>query len=83
MSENGTRLERKGKLMMIRCAEAGQKAAITYTVVEKCRRLGIDTREYLEDVLTLLPGMMASDAVKLTPANWLRARQGKPARKAA
>jgi hypothetical protein len=51
--------------------------------VENCRRLGIDTREYLEDVLTRLPGMKASEAVDLTPANWLRARQGKPARKAA
>ena len=40
-------------------------------------------REYLEDVLTRLPGMMASDAVDLTPVNWLRARQGKPLRKAA
>ena len=68
---------------LIGCREAGQRAAILYTVVENCRRLGIDTREYLEDVLTRLPGMMASDAVHLTPANWLRARQGKQARKAA
>jgi hypothetical protein len=44
---------------------------------------GIDTRAYLEDVLTRLPGMKASEAVNLTPANWLRARQGKPLRKAA
>lgn len=69
--------------LFIGCREAGQKAAILYTIVENCRRLGIDTREYLEDVLTRLPGMMARDAVNLTPANWLRARQGKPLRKAA
>ena len=69
--------------LFIGCAEAGQKAAILYTIVENCRRLGIDTRAYLEDVLTRLPGMKASEAVHLTPANWLRARQGKPARKAA
>lgn len=69
--------------LFIGCREAGQRAAILYTLVENCRRLGIDTREYLEDVLTRLPGMMASDAGNLTPANWLRARQGKPARKAA
>lgn len=69
--------------LFIGCAEAGQKAAILYTIVENCRRLGIDTREYLEDVLTRLPGMKASEAVNLTPANWLRARQGKPLRKAA
>jgi transposase len=69
--------------LFIGCAEAGQKAAILYTIVENCWRLGIDTREYLEDVLTRLPGMKASEAVNLTPANWLRARQGKLARKAA
>jgi hypothetical protein len=51
--------------------------------VENCRRLGIDTREYLEDVLTRLPCMKESEAVTLTPANWLRARQGKPVWKAA
>ena len=63
--------------------EAGRKCAILYTIVENCRRLGINTREYLEDVLTRLPGMKKSEAVNLTPTNWLRARQGKPARKAA
>ncbi len=69
--------------LFIGCREAGQRAAILYTIVENCRRLGIDTREYLEDLLTRLPGMRASDAVNLTPANWQRARQGKPLRKAA
>jgi transposase len=69
--------------LFIGCREAGQRAAILYTIVENCRRLGIDTREYLEDVLTRLPGMKGSEAITLTPANWLRARQGKQARKAA
>jgi hypothetical protein len=68
--------------LFIGCREAGQKAAILYTIVENCRRLGIDTREYLEDVLTRLPGMMASEVVILTPANWQLARRGKPLRKA-
>jgi transposase len=67
---------------LIGCREAGQRAAILYTIVENCRRLGIDTREYLEDVLTKLPGMMASEVFTLTPANWHRARLGKPLRKA-
>ena len=63
--------------LFIGCKEAGQKAAGLYPIVENCRRLGIDSREYLEDVLTRLPGMMASEAGQLTPANWLRDRQGK------
>jgi transposase len=69
--------------LFIGCREAGQRAAILYTIVENCRRLKIDTREYLEEVLTRLPGMKESEVVALIPANWLRARQGKPLRKAA
>ena len=62
---------------------SGQKCAILYTIVENCRRLGINPKEYLTDVLTRLPAMLASEAASLTPANWLRARSGKPARKVA
>lgn len=69
--------------LFVGCREAGQRAAVLYTIVENCRRLGIDTREYLEDVLTRLPGMKDSEAVTLTPKNWLRARRGKPVWKAA
>lgn len=63
--------------------ESGQKCAILYTIVENCRRLGINPKEYLTDVLTRLPGMVAKDAVTLTPANWLKARSGMPGRMAA
>jgi hypothetical protein len=31
-------------------------------------------------VLTRLPAMLAKDAITLTPANWLKARSGKPVR---
>jgi hypothetical protein len=44
-------------------------------IVENCRRLGIDAREYFEDVLTCLPAMKASDAAGLTPANWHKAKK--------
>jgi hypothetical protein len=55
--------------------EAGKYAAVLYTIVENCRRLGIDTREYLVDVLTRLPAIKASDAAELIPAAWLKARR--------
>ena len=51
--------------------------AIHYTIVENCRRLGINPKQYLTDVLTRLPGMLAKDAHTLTPANWLKSRNGK------
>lgn len=63
--------------------ESGQKCAILYTLVENCRRLGINPKEYLTVVLTRLPGMLAKDAITLTPANWLKARNGKEVRMAA
>jgi hypothetical protein len=63
--------------------ESGQKCAILYTIVENCRRLGINPKEYLTDVLTRLPAMLAKDAITLTPANWLKARNGKTERIAA
>jgi IS66 C-terminal element len=60
-----------------------QKCAILYTIVENCRRLGINPKEYLTDVLSRLPGMLAKDAITLTPANWLKVRSGKAVRKVA
>ena len=62
---------------------SGHKCAILYTIVENCRRLGINPKEYLTDVLTRLPGMLAKDAITMTPANWLKVRSGKPVRKVA
>ena len=63
--------------------EAGQSAAVLYTIMANCRRLGIDPREYLVDVLTRLPAMQASEAAELTPAAWQAARQGKTLRQVA
>jgi len=76
------RLRRPGWLF-IGNEMSGQKCAILYTIVENCRRLGINPKEYLTDVLTRLPGMLASEAASLTPANWLQARSGKAVRKVA
>ena len=55
--------------------DAGQRGAIIYTLLESCRRRGINQREYLYDVLTRLPAMKITEVAKLTPARWLAARQ--------
>ena len=36
-------------------ADAGQRSAILYTIIESCRCRGIDPYAYLRDVLTRLP----------------------------
>ena len=63
--------------------ESGRKRAILHTIVENCRIQGIDVRDYLTDLITRLPGMKASEAASLTPANWKEARTTKAAAKVA
>ena len=53
-------------------AGAGERGAILYTVIESCRRRGIDPYAYLKDVLTRLPSMTNRQLVVLLPANWGR-----------
>lgn len=51
-------------------AEAGERSAIIYTVIECCRRRGLNPFEYLRDVLTRLPGMTNHQVPDVTPAAW-------------
>jgi transposase len=53
--------------------EAGDRSAIIYTLLENCKRLGINPREYLHDVLSRLPTMTNWQTQSLTPRNWLAA----------
>src|ERR1700721_2511710 len=38
-------------------ADAGERGAIIYTVIEACRRRGLNPFDYLRDVFTRLPSM--------------------------
>ena len=48
---------------------AGERGTIMYTVIESCRRQGIDPHAYLKDVLTRLPSMINLQLVALLPEN--------------
>ena len=48
--------------------DAAVRAAIVYSLLSSCKAAGIDTRAWLEDVLTRLPSEKDPDA--LLPANW-------------
>ena len=53
-------------------AEAGAKIAPIMALLETCRRLGINAREYL---LSVLPGLAERDqreVASLTPTQWLK-----------
>jgi len=55
-------------------AEAGQRSAILYTIVECCRLRDIDPMAYLRDVLTRLPSMTNWQIKDVTPKAWAQAR---------
>jgi len=73
--ENAIRPSAIGKKnwLFIGAAEAGKKTAILYTIVESCRRRGIDPQAYLQDVLTRLPRYTNHNVHELTPEKWARA----------
>ena len=62
-------------------AEAGQRSAVIYTIIESCRRRGIDPHEYLRDVLTRITESTNWNVADLTPQKW--AKNKIPLKKAA
>jgi hypothetical protein len=55
-------------------ADAGERGAIIYTVIETCRRLGINPFAYLRDVFTWLPSMTNWKVKDITPEAWAKAQ---------
>jgi transposase len=64
-------------------AEAGQRSAILFTIIEACRSRGIDPQTYLRDVLTRLPTLTNRQIENVTPAAWAKAQQTTAQRQAA
>ena len=50
--------------------DAGWRSAVIYSIIQSCRRRGIDTQEYLTDLLTRMPGMKNTEIDSLLPENW-------------
>lgn len=75
--ENAIRPTALGKKnwLFIGEAEAGHRGAILYTIVESCRRRGIEPLAYLRDVLTQLPTMTISQVQNITPQAWANAQR--------
>jgi transposase len=53
-------------------ANAGERSAIIYTLIESCRRRGLDPSAYLREVLTRLPRMTNRQIPEVTPAAWAK-----------
>ena len=52
--------------------EAGQKSAVLFTIVENCRREGIDPLGYLRDVFENVGNVTTLNLEEWTPAGWAR-----------
>ena len=82
LCENAIRPTALGKRnwLFIGHAEAGERTAILNTIVECCRRRGLDPDAYLRHVLTRLPLATNWQIGELTPEAW--AQQTRPLRQA-
>jgi hypothetical protein len=50
----------------------GRAAAVLYTLIESCKRVGVDVLAYLADVLIRVATHPASRIDELRPANWAK-----------
>lgn len=75
--ENAIRPTAVGKKnwLFVGDADAGERGAILYTVIESCRRRGLDPYAYLRDVLTRLPNMTNRQIPEVAPQAWAKARR--------
>jgi hypothetical protein len=74
--ENAIRPTALGKKnwLFIGEADAGQRSAIIYTLVENCRRHRLDPFAYLRDALTRLPNMTNRQIPEVIPQAWAKAQ---------
>jgi len=50
--------------------DSGQTSAVLYSLIETCRKIGVNASDYLREVLTALPAMKQAEAADWTPARW-------------
>lgn len=50
--------------------DAGWRSAVIYTIIQSCRRRGLNPQEYLTDVLERLPSLKSSQVKELLPSRW-------------
>ena len=70
--ENATRPTAIGNKNCLFIGEAGsgERSTVISTIIESCRRRGVDPYAYLRDVLTRLPTMTNQELASVPPAAW-------------
>jgi transposase len=59
--------------------DGGEAGAILFSLVQTCRGLGINPREYLEDIMRRIMGHNSQKLYELLPDEWQKSRNQKPA----
>ncbi len=60
----------KKRWLFIGHPDAGWRSAVIYTLIQSCRRYGLNPQEYLTDVLDRLPSMTNLQVKELLPDRW-------------
>ena len=68
----------KKRWLFIGHPQAGWRSAVIYSIIQSCRRRGINPQEYLTDVLARMPGMKNTEIDGLLPENWKAAHLKSP-----
>ena len=74
--ENAIRPSALGKKnwLFIGHPTAGERSAVIYTLLSRCRRQGINPFEYLKDLSTPLPAAKITEIEQFTPRAWAKAK---------
>jgi len=75
----GGALHRIGRLWGYLGDDGGRRAAIFYSLIETCRRHGVEPFAYLRDILERVSTHPAKDIAALLPPNWKKAQETPPA----
>ena len=68
-------LGRKNFLFLGNASAGGERAEVFFSLVQSCKRLGVEPFAYLKDVIERVSTHPASRVDELTPRGWRDARQ--------
>jgi hypothetical protein len=78
--ENAIRPSALGKKnwLFVGHPEAGERSAVTYTLLSSCRRHRINPFDYLKDLFTRLPSAKITKIKSFTPTAWAKTKANSP-----
>jgi len=64
------RCDKRKRWLFIGHPDAGWRSAVIYTIIQSCRRRGLNPQEYLTDVPGRLPAMKNHEVKDVLPSRW-------------